>query len=453
MRLDFSDLPLKETAFSDKPMTFIDQGPKNFLGAVMDLVAIETGDRRAREHWQQKQIDNLLSHAARKSAFWRKRIGANKAANFERLPILTRADVRTQVEAEGSLLAGERIKTMKHATSGSSGTPIQFFVSQMHTEYLGVRSAAQFFIEERDLTLNSTRLRPEPKSSKDGFTVQIKGDALGSLASLVRGGKFKYIEYFHPNMDALCKELERDSIGYLVAHPHLVETMLQVIDPEFFKRAGTAMFNPVAGAVDPELRKAFVSNGIPVRGTYSSEEVGSIGFECENNPGIYHLATSNVIVEVIADSSVRGVAPDLGRVLVTHLHSYATPFIRYDIGDVATFGNSCPCGHDGPILSNVYGRAKALLKHPDGRVSIFFPRGKELAAIAKFDEFRIRQTELNRIVLELGGRGALTEDEKSAFVRLIRQHAGGDFVVEVKAVAAIDWGQNSKRLGFYSEVL
>ena len=453
MRLDFSDLPLKETAFSDKPMTFIDQGPKNFLGAVMDLVAIETGDRRAREHWQQKQIDNLLSHAARKSAFWRKRIGANKAANLERLPILTRADVRTQVEAEGSLLAGERIKTMKHATSGSSGTPIQFFISQMHTEYLGVRSAAQFFIEERDLTLNSTRLRPEPKSSKDGFTVQIKGDALGSLASLVRGGKFKYIEYFHPNMDALCKELERDSIGYLVAHPHLVETMLQFIDPEFFKRAGTAMFNPVAGAVDPELRKAFVSNGIPVRGTYSSEEVGSIGFECEKNPGVYHLATSNVIVEVIADSSVEGVAPDLGRVLVTHLHSYATPFIRYDIGDVATFGNSCPCGHDGPILSNVYGRAKALLKHPDGRVSIFFPRGKELAAIAKFDEFRIRQTDLNRIVLELGGRGALTEDEKSAFVRLIRQHAGGDFVVEVSAVAAIDWGQNSKRLGFYSEVL
>jgi hypothetical protein len=306
MRLDFSDLPLKETAFSDKPMTFIDQEPKNFLGAVMDLVAIETGDRRAREHWQQKQIDNLLSYAARKSAFWRKCIGANKAANVDRLPVLTRADVRTQVEAEGSLLAGERIKTMKHATSGSSGTPIQFFISQMHTEYLGVRSAAQFFIEERDLTLNSTRLRPEPKSSKDGFTVQIKGDALGSLASLVRGGKYKYIEYFHPNMDALCKELERDSIGYLVAHPHLVETMLQFIDPEFFKRAGTAMFNPVAGAVDPELRKAFVSNGIPVRGTYSSEEVGSIGFECEKNPDVYHLATSNVIVEVIADSSVRG---------------------------------------------------------------------------------------------------------------------------------------------------
>ena len=124
------------------------------------------------------------------------------------------------------------------------------------------------------------------------------------------------------------------------------------------------------------------------------------------------------------------------------------------MGNVATFGNSCPCGHDGPILSNVYGRAKALLKHPDGRVSIFFPRGKELAAIAKFNEFRIRQTDLNRIVFNLATcSGALTEDEKSAFVRLIRQHAGGDFVVEVSAVAAIDWGQNGKGSDSISEVL
>ena len=453
MRLDFSDLPLKETAFSDKPMTFIDQEPKNFLGAVMDLVAIETGDRRAREHWQQKQIDNLLSYAARKSAFWRKRIGATKAANFERLPVLTRSDVRTQVEAEGSLLAGERIKTIKHATSGSSGTPVEFFVSQMNTEYTDVRSAAQFLMEGRDLKSNSTRLRPEPKPSKYGFRVQTKNDALGSLAPLVRGGKQKFIEYFHPDISALCDELKKDSIGYLIAHPHLLDTMLQSVDAEFFKRAGTAMLVPVAGAMDPLLRNAFVSVGIPIRGTYSSEEIGLIGFECEKNPGMYHVATSNVFVEVVADMSIADVAPDVGRVLVTHLHSYATPFIRYDLGDVATLHKSCSCGHDGPALANVYGRAKALLKHSDGRISIFFPRGKELAAIAKFDEFRIRQTDLNRIVLELGGRGALTEDEKSAFVRLIREHAGGEFAVEVTAVPAIDWGHNSKRLGFYSEVL
>jgi hypothetical protein len=41
MRVDFSGVPLKNRAFSEKPMTFIDQAPKNFLGAIIDLVAID----------------------------------------------------------------------------------------------------------------------------------------------------------------------------------------------------------------------------------------------------------------------------------------------------------------------------------------------------------------------------------------------------------------------------
>jgi hypothetical protein len=42
---------------------------------------------------------------------------------------------------------------MRHANLWFVGTPIQFFISQMHTEYLGCQICCpQFFIEERDLT-------------------------------------------------------------------------------------------------------------------------------------------------------------------------------------------------------------------------------------------------------------------------------------------------------------
>jgi len=456
MRLNFSEVPLKNRAFSEKPMTFIDQAPKNFLAAIIDLVAIETGNRTAREYWQQKQLQNLLQHAAQRSAFWRERIGTNKINDItlSRLPILTRSEVVKQVATEGSLLPpGERIRIIKHSTSGSSGTPVHFFTSEMNAEYNAVRSAAQCFMEGYDLTLNSTRLRPEPMSNKNGFTVGKKDNPLGTLGSLIQSGSQKYIEYFHPNMNSLRKELERDSIGHLIAHPHLIETMLQYIDPDFFKRAGTVMFNPMAGAVGPELREIFTSMGIPVRASYSSEEVGPIGSECEKAPGSYHVVTSNVVVEVIPDESIQLMGKGVGRVLVTHLHSYATPFIRYDLGDVATLDKLCPCGHDGPVLSNIYGRSKALLKHADGRVSIFFPRGKELAAIAKFDEFRIRQANIKTIVVEIGGRNSLTPEETAAFIALIKLHAGDEFDVNVKAVAQIDWGHSIKRLGFYSDVL
>ena len=64
MRLDFTDAPLRNRAFSEKPMSFIDEAPKTFLSAIIDVVAIETGNRAAREYWQEKQLQNLLEHAS-----------------------------------------------------------------------------------------------------------------------------------------------------------------------------------------------------------------------------------------------------------------------------------------------------------------------------------------------------------------------------------------------------
>jgi phenylacetate-coenzyme A ligase PaaK-like adenylate-forming protein len=455
MQFDFSKLPLKNRAFSEKPMTFIDRGAKDFLAAMIDLIAIETGNRAAREYWQHKQLQNLLQHAAQRSAFWRKRIGSEKIKDISLpdLPILTRGDVVKQVETEGSLLPpGGPIATNKHSTSGSSGTPVQFFASEMNTHYNGVRSIAQYFIEGRDLTLNRTRLRGR-YFTKHGFTVKKTESWLGSLGSFIRSGINKHIEYFHPNIDLLRKELECDSIGYLIAPPRIVEMMLQSIDAAILKHAGMVMWAPLSEPVDPKLRETFDSLNIPVRATYSSEEVGMIGSECERVPGNYHVATSNVIIEVSKDDPINLGDKQLGRVLVTHLHSYATPFIRYDVGDVACLADRCFCGHNGPTLSDVYGRSKALLKHADGRLSTFYIPDRVLRNVSQFDEYRIRQTDVKTIVVEIGGRQSLSADEIAAFVNLIKQRAGDDFEVRVGPVAKIEWGHSIKRLGFHSEVL
>ena len=60
----------------------------------------------------------------------------------------------------------------------------------------------------------------------------------------------------------------------------------------------------------------------------------------------------------------------LGNILVTHLHAYATPFIRYEIGDLGVLSPRCKCGHDGPVLSHLVGRGKSLVKHGDGHLTV-----------------------------------------------------------------------------------
>jgi phenylacetate-CoA ligase len=160
-----------------------------------------------------------------------------------------------------------------------------------------------------------------------------------------------------------------------------------------------------------------------------------------------------VIVEVDNRGSVVVDGKKLGRVLVTHLHSYATPFVRYEIGDFAVLSEKCACGHDGPVLTHIYGKKKRLLKRADGSVTPFAVTARNILGIVKCEEYRIRQTGLTTIDVEIGGAGQLSADQIASLQALFRERAGDDFLVQINAVQRIDWGADTKKLGFRSEVM
>jgi phenylacetate-coenzyme A ligase PaaK-like adenylate-forming protein len=456
VRLDFSEAPLTNRAFSEKPMSFIDEAPKNTLATISELVAIETGNRTARDHWQHKQLQNLLQHAAQRSPFWRERIGTKriKDISLSDLPVLTRRDVVKQVETEGTLLPSGTIPTAKHATSGSTGTPVQFFISEINGRYNEIRTLAQYFMEGRDLTLNRTVFKPSlPNRTEGGFVVEKATGWLGPLNSLFKSGNYKLIRHSRPNRELLFKELRKDPIGYLAIQPGLVESLFYDGDISFLWKNGTKMFLATGEDADRSLRDKFVAAGIPIRATYSSEEVGPLAAECKDCPENFHVVQSNVIIEVDDSDSVVVGGNRLGRVLVTHLHSYATPFVRYDVGDFATLSEQCGCGHDGPVLSNIYGRKKRLIKHSDGSVSQFTMGAERILKIVKCDEYRIRQTALNTIEVEIAGTDRLSADQMAGLKSLFKQRAGDQFQIRINVIGNIDWGSDIKRLAFRSEVM
>jgi phenylacetate-CoA ligase len=451
MKFDLSSLPLGPTGFSRQPMTIIDGDVKALLAMIMEIAMLETGNRKAREEWQRIQLENLLQHAMRASAFWRARLGGKKPAEIKlaSLPILTRADLHRQVASEGSLLPSvQGIRIKPHSTSGSSGTPVKFFVSEINAQYNDMRYVAQFFIEGWDVSLNRTRLF---YGNKPGISITEHPAWLGPLAPLIACGKNRHIEYLNPDLEQLMRELTREPIGILTSAPRILDSLSASFDLQPLKQAEARLFIANGEAVSDELVRLLGQMGIPVRSNYSSEEVGPIAFECGSWPGHYHVATSNVIVET-ADwpHDVDGMR--LGKVLVTHLHSYATPVIRYDLGDLACLQETCPCGHDGPTVHALHGRLGACIKHRDGRMTAFYVPARALLPLAQFTEYRIRQTEFEKIVLELGGRSELTPVETEALSHLLRSRAGQEFAIEVKACPQIDWGESRKRLGFRSEV-
>src|SRR5439155_20181138 len=140
-----------------------------------------------------------------RSSLWQKRVGTKRIRDLKLcyLPILTREDVIHQVKSEGSLLRPEDgLPTTRHSTSGSSGIPIHFFVSEMNTRYNIIRVIAQYLMEGRDLSCNRTRFIAfdynETKHLKvdlnKGFTVETAENWLGGLGTLFKSGINKQIK-------------------------------------------------------------------------------------------------------------------------------------------------------------------------------------------------------------------------------------------------------------------
>jgi phenylacetate-coenzyme A ligase PaaK-like adenylate-forming protein len=203
---------------------------------------------------------------------------------------------------------------------------------------------------------------------------------------------------------------------------------------------------------DPAVVKALSDVGVPSLSNYSAGEIGPIAYECSKCQGYFHVAHTNVIVECDDQLTASFNDASLGRLLITHLHSYATPIIRYDIGDFGQLETQCRCGHDGPTIFNVFGRGKHFLRHPDGRLLPFYLSTRALLEAVAFKECRVRQTEVDTITIELGGREEITIDEEMRLTNLVIKATDPAFKVKINPVAEIDWSGNPKRLFFSSSV-
>src|SRR3954469_1482696 len=188
MRFDFSDVPLADGGYSERPMMFLNEESSSALTAMLELSLIETGKRAAWERWQKAQLRNLFMHAIQRSAFWRDRMQMRTPdSRLNTLPILTRSDLQRQVKLEGSLLhAIDGYETKEHATSGSSGVPVRFFISRMNTRYNAARTLMYFFNEGKDVSLNFTAIRSarpekfkEVVESRAKFSVEKEPSWLG----------------------------------------------------------------------------------------------------------------------------------------------------------------------------------------------------------------------------------------------------------------------------------
>jgi phenylacetate-CoA ligase len=174
----------------------------------------------------------------------------------------------------------------------------------------------------------------------------------------------------------------------------------------------------------------------PVLERYGSREFGAMAHRCEL--GAWHICQEQIKCEVIlSDGSIA--ESGKGNLLVTALHCYSMPLIRYSIGDIVDLTEvPCACGRTGMrTFTSVMGRGADYVYCPDGR----WFNGNAYTVRVREQPIRVHrfiQDEIDHLTLYIvPAEGYTKKDEVDMLARLDKV-ADGLIKIDLKVVDQID---------------
>ena len=188
----------------------------------------------------------------------------------------------------------------------------------------------------------------------------------------------------------------------------------------------------------PQMRQQIATGfAAPVYEIYDCNECNVIAWECVGS-GALHVCDDAVVVEILVDG--RPVAPgERGEVVVTSLHSFAMPIIRYRLGDVVTRGSTtCSCGQPFSTLHRIEGRMADYFPLPGGR--LLHPY--EIVAIVGnatpwLREYQLTQEREDLVVLHVVPWRVPSAPELDDLHARVARIIGGDVTLRLDVVAAL----------------
>jgi phenylacetate-CoA ligase len=394
--------------------------------------------------FQRSRLSSLIAHASSESPWWRARLlgtQQGRDARFTEVPLLTRDDYRASIAAmDGPLpLPREHGRAHKDSTSGSSGTPLAFYVCSLAGRLGGAHYWQDRIRQGIDSSRRIVRFDATIGDHPGPCVMDRPNVLLGRSAQLRRRiQQFKIEEH--------ARWVSEVKPAYVIGPPMLLSGIMDVYEAGDVDAPRVDRLLTFAETVTPEFRQR-VSKVLGARtlDRYSCQEVGPIAFQCPLSDDYYHIASTNVIVEVLDEAGKPSAPGQTGRVFVTSLHNYASPVIRYELGDLASWLPECVCGHSQPVLTTLLGRKRFLIRLPDGTRKYFFFVAKHWLSVAPFKEARIVQVSEAQIRAEFVLDRPLTAGEHQSLLEALKREITPDFQYEIVQLERIGWGPTYKR--------
>ncbi len=405
------------------------------------------------KHQQYRQLATLLGHAYATIPFYRKRLeqagffperGLN-AEIFAKLEILKRSDIQQSQKAFISQkIPKDHGELFEQHTSGSTGMPIVALSTDVTQFFWRVNTLRDHLWHKRDLSGKLAAIRT---TVKDGISA-----GWGQATDTVYKTGQCVMMNIKTDIDEQARWLNGQQPNYLISHPSNIYALAKLCIEQGITLTRLDQVRTFGEVVTPELReicrKAW---GAPVVDAYSAEEVGYIALQCPESEG-YHILSESLFVEIL-DGEGRGCsAGEVGRVVITSLHNFAMPLLRYEIGDYAEVGDKCACGRGLPVLRRIMGRQRNLITLPGGKQHWpSFPE-ESWGHIAPIRQIQLVQKTLDKITVRLVAADRLGQEQEAALVKVLQEKLGYPFNITLEYLDKIERTANNKYEDFVSEL-
>ena len=391
---------------------------------------------------QRDQLAALLAHARATVPWYRERLRGLDVSRWREIPLLRKDDVRRRrAELLSRRVPADHGPTHEAKTSGSTGEPLRVTctaLTGLFWQSLALRDDAwhRRELQGRLVAIRSGRDAPDPLAVRE-----LPGWGL-LPPRLEPSGPATVLFHLAP-IARQAEILAAKDPTYLLTYPSNARDLCAYARRRALRLPSLRAVHTYGEPLTPDVRAACRDTwGVPVHDVYSCEELGFLALQCPDHEH-YHVQSESVFLEVLDERGEPVPPGGIGRVVLTSLHNWAMPLVRYDIGDLGEVGGPCPCGRGLPVLRRVLGRRRNRISLPEGRTA--WPDvGAIWAAIPEVERIQLVQRGPEDIEVRFARATPLAPAEERAAASRLRAALGHPFQLSFRGPVPLPRLPNGK---------
>jgi len=358
--------------------------------------------------WNEQQLEDLqlsflkklLHHCLSHVPFYQKCFQANNLSlndfqslkDLSMLPITDKSIINLQASDFISHIAKKPYVWLK--TTGSTGVPFSFVRTRLAQSYKlasRIRFRNWYGVGRCDKLINVAGIPSYANNIVEELKHQIH--FLATSKKEIYASEINDVKI--PEIITLFNQFKPKALmGYPSGIASLASKIKGAAELRYVPKA---IFTNSESLIPYQREQIIETFGIIPKSDYVATE-GSIAHECPE--GGLHIDMEEAIVEIV-NMDENG----FGDVLITFLHTFDFPLIRYKIGDKAKWkSENCKCGRGLKMIDNMVGRASDVIKLKNGKeysAANINMRIAHFPFIGEIEQYQIVQNNISAVTLRI----------------------------------------------------